>query len=61
MLDDRGKGHRQGLCQFADRGRSQCQSFNHAAPALVSQCLEGPIQVDPLVKHSLEYMSPRSR
>jgi hypothetical protein len=57
MLNDRGKGHRQRLCQFADRSRSRRQSFHHAAPAFVSQRLERSIQVDCLLKHVLEYMS----
>jgi len=54
-LDDSCKGHSQGLCQLADRGWSQGESFHHAAPALVCERLEGPIQVDRLVKHVLEY------
>ncbi len=60
VLDDSGKGHRQGLCQFADRGGSQGESFHHGAPALVGQRLEGPIQVDRLVKHVLEYVASGS-
>src|ERR1039458_2916928 len=55
VLEDSGKGHGQGFCQFTDRSGPQGEAFHHAAPALVGQRLEGPIQVDGLVKHVLEY------
>ena len=58
VLDDHCEGHRQRLGQFTDRGGSRRESFHHAAPALVGQRLEGPIQVDRLVKHLLECTGP---
>ena len=57
VLDDGRQGHCQGFCQFTDRGGSRGEPFHHGAPALVGQRLKGPIQVDRLVKHVLEYVA----
>ncbi len=57
VLDHGGQGHGQGTRQLTHGCGAQGQALHHGTPAAVGQGLEGPIEVDRLVKHVLEYMS----
>jgi len=59
VLDHGRQGHGQRTRQLAHRSGSKGEPFNHGPPAAISQRLEGPIEVDRLVKHVLEYIRHR--
>jgi hypothetical protein len=55
MLDHGRQGHGERTRQFAYGSRAQGEAFHHGSPAAISQRVEGPIEVDRLVKYlSLE-------
>ena len=59
MLDHGRQGHGQRTRQFAHGSGAQGEALHHGTPAAISQRLEGPIEVDRLVKHVLDYKSAR--
>jgi hypothetical protein len=57
MLDHGRQGHGERTRQFAYGSRAQGEAFHHGSPAAISQRVEGPIEVDRLVKYVLEFRS----
>lgn len=55
VLDYGREGHGKWARQFGHRSGTQCEAFHHGAPAGVRQRMEGPIEIDHLVNHSLKY------
>ena len=57
MLDDGRERHVERPSELADRGRSADEAVHHDAPRRVGERLEGEIERQRLVKHSLKYLA----